>query len=883
MKPSLYTSVMRGDVAELGQHKDVLDGELTPNHNTVLHVAAQFGHLDYVKVVLEACPSLLRRLNVKGETPLHMAARDGQAEIVEALILRAKELETRELESGWGGAVKEMLRATNVDGDTALHMAARNCHLELEAEYFKILKKVLKYWNRIDSIKVSYIRSELEVDREKAEEIMRATKVVKEEVEEIMRATKVDRDTALHMVARNRLEKENKDSYLEVVKLLSEEDAEFQHLPNNFQETPLYLAAERGIMGVAIVDTLVETYKSLLTYSGPGGRTALHAAALKDFTGQSTKKLLEWKKDLINQADEYGWIPLRYATCNGNKEGVKELLAMDGSRAYITTTNKGDQDTATGNGNENGVREVLVMDESGAYITTTNKDDLDKALHIAAAYGHEHVIEELLHVAPDCWEMVNNKGQNVLHIAVDMNRYSVIDFILDQYSWVGQLINQKDNEGNTPLHLLIASDCDSVYCDSLWRHHRADHHVFNGKNMTPVDLVWSNLMEERMSTFAATYIVDDTFLDSGIKASGGRNLACNAHVNLAKLEKARTHEEQKRAEAKRKDKEEGVELSVKLFQTFVIVAALIATITFAAAFTIPGGYDSNEGRDRGMAILARESAFKAFVITNTIAMVCSVTSIFLCLYAIAYSFSPKEEFDNFVDHCFMRYSGAVGLVIVSMFFLMIAFIAATFAVLAHAIALAVSTCIIACFAFIGFIVEYWTEEGLSYLASAIGKPLYADEMTEATSRISYARICVEVDVQSVLPHSIDLITSSGRLVKINVKYPWRPLKCVSCKVFGHTECSQQVKAPLQVDTVVRAQVPMKNKVWVVKSGRPEVGMSVVPESSGVLVASKVPEVAVPCANQFLTLQNMEDLVSEVDRTEQGLPVDLGSSSSDLGG
>ncbi|KAG5560473.1 hypothetical protein RHGRI_003702 [Rhododendron griersonianum] len=52
--------------------------------------------------------------------------------------------------------------------------------------------------------------------------------------------------------------------------------------------------------------------------------------------------------------------------------------------------------------------------------------------------------------------------------------------------------------------------------------------------------------------------------------------------------------------------------------------------------------------------------------------------------------------------------------------------------------------------------------------------------------------------------------------------------------------------------------------------------------AGVLIASKVPEVAVPCANQFLTLQNMEDLVSEVDRTEQGLPVDLGSSSSGLG-
>ncbi|KAI8561144.1 hypothetical protein RHMOL_Rhmol04G0314800 [Rhododendron molle] len=94
MKPNLYRSVMEGKVAELGQHKDVLEEELTPNHNTVLHVAAQFGRLNYVEAVLEACPSLLCRRNIKGETPLHMAARDGQAEIVEALILRAKELET---------------------------------------------------------------------------------------------------------------------------------------------------------------------------------------------------------------------------------------------------------------------------------------------------------------------------------------------------------------------------------------------------------------------------------------------------------------------------------------------------------------------------------------------------------------------------------------------------------------------------------------------------------------------------------------------------------------------------------------------------------------------------------------------------------------------
>lgn len=179
MNPSLYRSAMEGNVEVLRQHTDVLDGELTSNNNNVLHVASLFGHLKYVQDVLEACPSLLRQPNIKGETPLHMASREGQSKILKSMIVQAKRLE-EELESGWRGALEEILRATNVDGDTALHVAARNCHLE--------------------------------------------------EVE-----------------------------YLEVVKLLTNEDPAFEHPPNNVQETPLYLAAERGNKGVAIVDTLLKT------------------------------------------------------------------------------------------------------------------------------------------------------------------------------------------------------------------------------------------------------------------------------------------------------------------------------------------------------------------------------------------------------------------------------------------------------------------------------------------------------------------------------------------------------------------------------------------------------------------------------------------------
>ena len=46
--------------------------------------------------------------------------------------------------------------------------------------------------------------------------------------------------------------------------------------------------------------------------------------------------------------------------------------------------------------------------------------------------------------------------------------------------------------------------------------------------------------------------------------------------------------------------------------------------------------------------------------------------------------------------------------------------------------------------------EYWIEDGLSYLASAVGVPLYADSATESHRRINYARVCVELDATKPL-------------------------------------------------------------------------------------------------------------------------------------
>ncbi|XVF10933.1 hypothetical protein REPUB_Repub07fG0225900 [Reevesia pubescens] len=62
--------------------------------------------------------------------------------------------------------------------------------------------------------------------------------------------------------------------------------------------------------------------------------------------------------------------------------------------------------------------------------------------------------------------------------------------------------------------------------------------------------------------------------------------------------------------------------------TYLKLAVTAEAITFTAAFTIPGGF-INEGPNEGMgcmATLIRKYAFKAFVITDAIAMTSSMTA-----------------------------------------------------------------------------------------------------------------------------------------------------------------------------------------------------------------------------------------------------------------
>ncbi|KAL0308179.1 UNVERIFIED_CONTAM: hypothetical protein Sangu_2989800 [Sesamum angustifolium] len=96
--------------------------------------------------------------------------------------------------------------------------------------------------------------------------------------------------------------------------------------------------------------------------------------------------------------------------------------------------------------------------------------------------------------------------------------------------------------------------------------------------------------------------------------------------------------------------------------------------------------------------------------------------------------------------------------------------------------------------------EYWTDEGLSTVASGVGTPLYTDGITKECSRLDYARVCVMLDYNSTLPKHLVVISPVLRDGKedpkrVDVEYEWLPQRCKQCCSLGHiaSACPDNMK------------------------------------------------------------------------------------------
>ncbi|XP_059669522.1 uncharacterized protein LOC132314715 [Cornus florida] len=85
--------------------------------------------------------------------------------------------------------------------------------------------------------------------------------------------------------------------------------------------------------------------------------------------------------------------------------------------------------------------------------------------------------------------------------------------------------------------------------------------------------------------------------------------------------------------------------------------------------------------------------------------------------------------------------------------------------------------------------NYWTAKGLSYIASAVGEPFYADEATEAITKLKFARICINLNLNKPLKHEIQLKMDDSSFVDIRIEYQWLPKIYGKCRQLNHSDAN----------------------------------------------------------------------------------------------
>eukprot|EP00258_Populus_trichocarpa_P033106 XP_024449125.1 ankyrin repeat-containing protein At5g02620 [Populus trichocarpa] len=314
------------------------------------------------------------------------------------------------------------------------------------------------------------------------------------------------------------------------------------------------------------------------------------------------------------------------------------------------------------------VRVLLEYDASAAYIAETEKKRT--ALHIAAIRGLVDVMKEIVSRCPACCELVDNRGWNALHYTVASKDTKVFEECLE-IPLLARLKNEKDDNGNTLFHLIAALAREQKQWQRvLFNDSYSDRDIY-GLNKRKLSV--NNIYEGKFGE------IEKKILESLEDVGSG---PINRGPFVLKGEEEKNNDEE--------NKEEEEALS-KARESHLVVAALIATVTFAAAFTLPGGYKS----DRGTAILAKKAAFIVFVISDAISMVLSIFAVFIhFLISLIHGFELVKSEDINEDVAINLFGVATLLTMIGMGTMIIAFITGTYAVLEPSLGLAIGTCLI---------------------------------------------------------------------------------------------------------------------------------------------------------------------------------------------
>ncbi|KAF7847623.1 hypothetical protein BT93_L2780 [Corymbia citriodora subsp. variegata] len=249
------------------------------------------------------------------------------------------------------------------------------------------------------------------------------------------------------------------------------------------------------------------------------------------------------------------------------------------------------------------------------------------------------------------WRL-NRRGQTILHVAAKYGRASVVKYILRDPELRREL-NARDYAGNTALHLTAMHSQPAALIHLVW----SEGIVlcsYNNKCLTTLDIArgimkWGvriesnrrqrpdlertllkNQRESKLSTAREqpSILTPPQLAFLALACSMGGKVP-RVSTDLLLLRPEARDKEFASLVLSRKDMPNR-NIVKDYINSRMVVATLVATVTFAAGFAVPGGFNSSDTAskdDRGMATMLDKGMFQAFAICNTITMFCSMTAV----------------------------------------------------------------------------------------------------------------------------------------------------------------------------------------------------------------------------------------------------------------
>ncbi|KAK3164729.1 hypothetical protein QOZ80_1AG0023830 [Eleusine coracana subsp. coracana] len=474
--------------------------------------------------------------------------------------------------NGMSSSSKTCLKGVTSEGNTALHTAAGRGYLELVRIICDQDASLIQTRNNLlNTPLICAARAgHVDVVRYLIDRAPAATAAL--DGASILKARNSEGATAMHEAIRN-----GHDAVLET---LMSADAGLAAVVDAKGFSPLYLAAALG--RADMVEVLIrgspDGGKSPAYYAGPDGQTALHAAVL--VSEEMSKSLWCWEPTLAKKEDNFGNTALHHAASAGKIGAVKLLLLKDSSLAYIP-------------------------DADGLF-----------PVHTAAKMGKIDVIDQLMETCPNCDELLDNRGRNVLHCAIEHKKEKVVQHMC-RHPRFGRMMNARDSSGNTPLHLAVKHGHDRIAV-ALVQDARVNLSIMNNDGATPLDVAIGEL------DGGYTYPMNPEVLIAQCL------VWCGAHRSPRRRDED-LNKHKRGGDSSSSEKE--LSKYSNLTQNRAIGSVLIATLTFAAPFTLP-----SRGDDAGR---GERPAFKAFILCNAVAFLCSTVATCLLMYAGLTTVHPR--------------------------------------------------------------------------------------------------------------------------------------------------------------------------------------------------------------------------------------------------